>query len=1088
MRRLTGRWTIAARLLAWFLIMASLPLVLVLFISTRNDEADLRAGGYDVVTLTARAKAERIESFITERREAAIALARTPAVADRFRRLQTAVRSKGVDSAQYAQVEASLRPFFSRYLRDFGFADLFLMAKTGQGVFAVNEREGLGFNYESGPFSGTERASAFKSVRDSGQPVLVGFDSFAVNQRNAYIGLPLADSTGTIGVAVFEVGKEFIFAVIGDHAGLGETGETVLAAQRGDEVVVVAPTRFDGDLPVGRRVAVGTRDNTALDQAVGGKSGRGSGRDYRGRAVLAAWQPLPTLGLGLEVKMDTSEVLAPAREERRTLLQLGAIGLPLLAVGAVLASRSLSKPIVRLTEAARAIAAGDREFQVPIDRDDEVGELSRAFNTMTAELAASYASVEETVRVRTAELSLLQGVAVAANEAATPEEATRRTLQLVCRHTGWPLGHALVVSEHEGSDPVLVSGRVWHVDDPERYRLFQEATAGLRVTAGAGLLGRVLQRGTAAWVIDGDRGDLPRDDAARAAGLRAAIAFPVLVGKNVVAALEFGSSEAVEPDPAVIALMTDVSTQIGRVVERMRADSALRAAKDAADVANQAKSTFLASMSHELRTPLNAIIGYAEMLEEDAADSDQEDLLPDLGKIHSAGRHLLGVINDVLDLSKIEAGKTEIFLETFPVATLIEEVVATVRPLVEGKGNTLAVQLVGGDLGEMRSDITKVRQALINLTGNAAKFTEAGTITLAACRDADHVVFEVSDTGIGIAPEHIGRLFQPFSQAESSTARRFGGTGLGLVISRHFAQMLGGDVTVTSTLGQGSTFTVRVLAQVPDGGFVPDKAPAPETPAAARPQARSNGSAVLVIENDAGTRNVLETFLAEEGYRVVSATGDPDALEVARRIHPDAITLDLALPSLAGWNLLVAIKGDPELCEVPVVVLLAMDEVAGVPLRATDYLTKPVERERLVALLRTHCRDQSAPVLSVDDDPATRELLRRLLEREGYPVAEAADGQAGLACLAQHLPSLVLLDLLMPTMDGFEFLENLQSRPEWRSVPVVVVTSKDLTAEEEARLSGRVAEVLRKGAYSRDRLLSEVRERVAAWTGRSEGS
>ena len=294
--------------------------------------------------------------------------------------------------------------------------------------------------------------------------------------------------------------------------------------------------------------------------------------------------------------------------------------------------------------------------------------------------------------------------------------------------------------------------------------------------------------------------------------------------------------------------------------------------------------------------------------------------------------------------------------------------------------------------------------------------------------------------------------------------------------------MLGGDVTVQSEPGVGSTFTVRIPARF-------EERPASETVVAAAPPApvpapspSANGSAVLVIEDDAAVRQLLEGVLTEEGYRVVTAAGNADTVELARQLHPDAITLDLALPSLAGWNLLAAIKADSELSDTPVIVLLVVEEAAGVPLGATDYLTKPVQRDRLVGLLRTHCHDPAAPVLVVEDDAATREMLQRMLEREGFAVAEAADGRAGLERVAEQLPSLILLDLLMPQMNGFEFLAELQSRPEWRSIPVVVVTAKDLTAEEHARLSGQVTEVLRKGAYTRERLLSEVRERVAAWT------
>jgi signal transduction histidine kinase/DNA-binding response OmpR family regulator len=1079
-------------LLAWFLAMASVPLVLVLFLTTRNDAAKLRRDGMATVTRTADGKATRIEQYIKERREAAQALARTPAMIDRYRQLEAAGSAAGVDSVVYAQVEAALRPFFSRYLRDFGFSDLFLVAPDGRGVFAVNEREGLGFNYETGPFKGTDRAAAFSRVRDSGTLVVAGFDSFSVNQRAAYIGVPLLNAGAVTGVAVFEVGKADVFAVVGDNAGLGDSGETLLGVHRGDAVAVVAPVRFDGQLPKGRRIRLGDRADRGLQEAAQGRSGQGAQRDYRDVKVLAAWRPLPSVGLGLEVKIDESEIFAPVQSQRRALLQLAVLGLPLLALGALFAARSVSKPITRLTGATRTITAGDRDFQVPVERDDEIGELSRAFNTMTAELAASYASVEETVKDRTAELALLQQVAATANAPVTAAEKTRTTIRLVCTWMGWPVAHALVVptdipgapDEPPPGGPTLVSSKVWHFEDRERWRTVREATESIVVRPGVGFAGEVFARGQPFWIADAaaDQRD-PRTPVLVAAGLGAYLGAPILVGDEVAGVLEFFAPPGFEPDPSMIPLLMDVGSQFGLVVERMRADKALRAAKEAAEVANQAKSTFLASMSHELRTPLNAIIGYAEMLEEEATDAGQDSLLPDLAKIRSAGRHLLGVINDVLDLSKIEAGRTELYLETFEVSSLVDEVASTVRPLMEEKGNRLEIDRADG-LGEMHSDLTKVRQTLLNLVGNASKFTEGGTVKLTARRDGDDIVFKVADTGIGIAPEHMDRLFQPFSQAESSTARRFGGTGLGLVISRRFCEMLGGDVTVESDVGVGSTFTVCLPARFAEASATPTPFEAAHRslvpPAAAGGTA--DGSAVLVIEDDANVRRLIEEVLSEEGYRVVTANGEPATVELARRLHPDAITLDLSLPSLGGWNLLAAIKGDAELSGTPVIVLLVVDEAAGVPLAATDYLTKPVQREQLVGVLRTHCRDRSAPVLIVEDDPDTREMLQRMLEREGFSVAQAEDGRAGLDRVAEHRPSLILLDLLMPQMNGFEFLAELQSRPEWRSIPVVVVTAKDLTAEEHARLSGRVAEVLRKGAYSRDRLLSEVRNRVAAWT------
>jgi len=395
----------------------------------------------------------------------------------------------------------------------------------------------------------------------------------------------------------------------------------------------------------------------------------------------------------------------------------------------------------------------------------------------------------------------------------------------------------------------------------------------------------------------------------------------------------------------------------------------LLAARRQAEAASTAKSHFLASMSHELRTPLNAIIGYSEMLQEEVADLGQASLAPDLEKIHTAGRHLLALINDILDLSKIEAGKTELYLEDFAVRQMLDEVTTTVRPLVEKNANTLVLE-GGAELGAMHGDLTKMRQVLLNLLSNACKFTEHGTVTLAAgreCRDGegDWLVFRVTDSGIGMTPPQMAKLFEAFAQAEASTTRRYGGTGLGLAISRRFCQMMGGDITVASEPGRGSTFTVRVPATV---------AVAPAEPAAAEPVATGSGQAgtVLVVDDDPAARNLLSRFLGREGFRVEEAPDGDTALHRARTSRPDVITLDVLMPGMDGWAVLTALKADPATADIPVVMLSVVDEKhIGFALGASDFLTKPIERQRLVAVLKKY-RSPDALVSEVRSLAAAR--------------------------------------------------------------------------------------------------------------------
>jgi CheY-like chemotaxis protein len=430
----------------------------------------------------------------------------------------------------------------------------------------------------------------------------------------------------------------------------------------------------------------------------------------------------------------------------------------------------------------------------------------------------------------------------------------------------------------------------------------------------------------------------------------------------------------------------------------------------------------------------------------------------------------------------------DLFLETFDIAPMIQDIVTTITPLVEKNGNTLAVHRAD-DLGAMRVDLTKVRQMLFNLLSNACKFTTQGTITLSATHEtvdgAAWLTFRVSDTGIGMTPEQTGKLFQAFSQAEASTARQYGGTGLGLAITKRFCQMMGGDIAVASEVSKG----VHLHHPVARRGWRPQGAT--NAACGARIGGLPEGaSTVLVIDDDPAVRDLLQRFLSKERFRVVSASSGEEGLRLAKERRPTAISLDVLMPGMDGWAVLTALKADPDLAEIPVIMLtIVEDKNLGYALGASNYLTKPIDRERLAVVLQKYrCAQPPCQVLVVEDDTATRELLRRMLEKEGWRVTEADNALSALERVAETRPELILLDLVMPELDGFQFVEALHQREAWRSISVVVVTAKDLTEEDRLRLRGSVEQILQKGVYSRDALLRVVRELVAAHVGRNNAS
>ncbi|MDH3231830.1 MAG: response regulator [Alphaproteobacteria bacterium] len=499
------------------------------------------------------------------------------------------------------------------------------------------------------------------------------------------------------------------------------------------------------------------------------------------------------------------------------------------------------------------------------------------------------------------------------------------------------------------------------------------------------------------------------------------------------------------------------SVWLFRDITRLKTtQNALITAMREAERANRAKSQFLANMSHELRTPLNAIIGYSEMLLEEAVEGGRAEAVGDLRRINGAGQHLLGLINDVLDLSKIEAGKMEVTPEDFSIPSVVDDVVATIQHMVEDRNNSLTVD-VAANLQPMYSDQLKVRQILFNVLSNAAKFTNAGQISFTVRpiveRDGVSIEFSVSDTGIGMTQEQLDKVFGEFLQADSSTTREYGGTGLGLAISRRMARMLGGDISATSAPGKGSTFTVRLPTRIPPMRNTAESTASPLF-AAAPIRSADTGRVVLVIDGDIDFLELTAWHLTRWGFRAVTASRGSEGLRLARDIQPFAILLDIALPDMDGWTVLRTLKNDAVLNPIPVVVSSTIDESErGREFGAADFMVRPIDWTQLFRTLADLLpRGDGRTVLMVDDDPTSREILRRSLEQAGWIVAEAASGDEGLDWIRDNAADLIVVDLMKPETDGKAFLETFKSSEAAATVPVVLVTAEQMPDSERYAL------------------------------------
>lgn len=751
-----------------------------------------------------------------------------------------------------------------------------------------------------------------------------------------------------------------------------------------------------------------------------------------------------------------------------------------VALGFVL-TRSITSPVRLLKQGTQNIMAGVFE-PIHLRRTDELGELADNFNAMSRELGNNYTR-----------LKAYSELVTTLNSLKSLDEIKEKSLEILCESTHSSVG-ALYLVDKEKNVLELVEG----------YALKQNGDTVKSFAMGEGIPGQCAKEEKVLELesIPTDSGFLINTGLVEIVPSYV-IAVPIMIQERILGVLVLGSLKRFEDlEKEIInnsvpqlgvgitnAINDDATRKLS--LEIARRNEELNSKNAELEKAYRVKSDFLSSMSHELRTPLNSIIGFSAVLLGPTGDPLTPDQRMALGKVLKNGQHLLQLINDILDLSKLESGRMTLSLESDDVTSVVSSCTMIVEQLIKQKGLMLT-QDIQPNLPTLMTDIVKVRQILVNLLSNAAKFTEKGEINVKVRAESNGMIsFSVKDSGIGIEKKNFNLVFEEFQQVDNSSTRKYKGTGLGLPIARKLARLLGGDLVVDSEYGKGSTFTLTIPPSLPQQSQegvqkvalpkaqpAPRPAPAPLREAAPQKESGrpSGGVQILCIDDDPDVIEILKKYLVPEGYSVVGALSGDEGIEAAAKIKPALITLDIMMPKKDGWQVLRELKSNGATKDIPVVIHSVIDnKPLAVSLGATDVITKPTEPKRLLTLVKQYCRTTDQFILIVDDHEDFALAFKAILNQDGFNVKVATGGKEALDILKSSTPSLILLDLIMPGMDGFDVVQQLQENERWRKIPVVILSGKELTEEDQRRLDTHIAQFLKKDMFSTSEISKTIK-------------
>ncbi|MFH1155247.1 MAG: response regulator [Pseudomonadota bacterium] len=1072
--------SIKTRLKVWFLLVALLPLVLACSIISWQRVGVIKANVFDKLAAIRDLKAGEINFWLNERVGDVHAFSRI-AESENI----GAVLSGSAESAEGVKTRKNLAVMLSRIIGSYSdYSELFIVSgKSGKVVVSTeSSREGedvSGIRYFTEPLRTGE--ACISTIYESRTLTRYAMEFSAPIFRHSDSG------KSALGVLVARIDLEHsVYPLLLNRTGLGNTGETLIVNRN---VVALNELRWYTGAPLKLKI-----DATPALLASQGKTGVVEALDYRGEKVIAAYTYIPSTGWGFVAKMDLAEVYVPIRALLGNILILVlVVGAAALLLSAVLA-RSTTQPILDITEVAKRIREGDLTARNRISSTDEVGYLAESFNQATEAVALRIGMEKQNADLAET-LILPKEVAGFARKVLEKFMAITQSQMgaFYCRREGEARFEPLAAigvnaglmepfdaERFEGEfGTVLATGRMSHIRSIAQDTLFTFKTfAGTAVPREIITLPVMVDQEVRAMICLASLGGYSQ-------AALTVMGQPAFIGLNTAFANLLANERTRDLVDALLKSNQKLQTQqeeLEAQAEEMRQQSEelrsqngeLARQRLALEEAGRLKSQFLSNMSHELRTPLNSILALSRVLMMQATAKLSTEEVNYLDIIERNGKNLLTLINDILDLSRIEAGRMDVNPKRFSLRLTLDNSIESIAPIAMEKGIEIRKD-IPGDLPLIESDEIRVSQILQNLIGNAVKFTDAGHVTVSARNDSGKISVRITDTGIGIGETDLPFIFDEFRQADGSSSRRHEGTGLGLAIARKAARMLGGEISVRSELGSGSVFTLT-LPMVWQG-----TAPVYEPAVKQRlPVNKPVPRTVLVVDDDPAMTAMISRYLVQEGYSTITATSGPEALELAERDLPFAITLDIIMPEMDGWEVLQSLKENPVTRGIPVIIVSIFEErETGFALGAVGYVTKPVIRRQLLSEIEKIGKPGTRLIMIVDDNGLDRQAIRQIIEKAGLTAVEAFDGASCLELLERQIPDVLVLDLMMPEPDGFSVLERIRSNPETMDLPVIVVTAKDLTDEDRVRLTGNVFSVLEKTQATSETLLAEIKRILA---------